>query len=36
MGYRYIGSKARIVDEIIEYVKKTATIVICTQFFGHR
>lgn len=26
MGYRYIGSKARIVDEIIEYVKKTATI----------
>lgn len=26
MGYRYIGSKARIADEIIEYVKETATI----------
>lgn len=25
MGYRYIGSKARIADEIIEYVKETAT-----------
>lgn len=26
MGYRYIGSKARIADEIIEYIKETATI----------
>lgn len=24
MGYRYIGSKARIANEIIEYIKKTA------------
>lgn len=23
MGYRYIGSKARIADEIIEYINRT-------------